>query len=376
MCVCVLCVACDCNGLASRCHFNQTLYDRTGHGGYCDECEGNTMGARCEYCATGFYRRPSEQRCTACQCHALGAESVQCDLDGVCRCRKGVTGDKCDRCALDHYELSASGCKRCECNASGSFHSPPMCDPRDGTCLCKVNVEGKNCDKPKPGFFNLEPSNRLGALPCFCYGHSASCHSSVAHVPRLISIEGGGGGEMSDVSPSLEVDPDPPSRERENTWLRLPAQFLGNLQYSYAQLLSFDMHLLAETATPAGSMVRPSRHDLVIESAAYNLRVSSSIYNGVKSQQQQQQQQQATTSNISSMATTQTLVMPSTQRRTFSFELSSQSTIWTPTLNTLDFQRMLSNVSAIKLRVTYAPGTRLVLHKVTLGSARLRNSTE
>lgn len=150
----------------------------TGHGGYCDDCEGNTSGPHCEECKLGYYRRENENRCVDCQCNPIGSENVQCDPSGKCKCKPGVVGEKCDRCAPYHYELSITGCKLCQCNELGSFDTPPVCDPRDGTCRCKANVEGQNCDRPKPGFFNLAPENIFGAIPCFCYGHSSTCHSS------------------------------------------------------------------------------------------------------------------------------------------------------------------------------------------------------
>lgn len=145
------CKPCDCNGLAIRCHFNQTLYDLTGRGGYCDDCQGNTQGANCDECKFGYYRRNTENYCINCQCNRLGAESAQCNPDGKCKCKPGVIGEKCDRCAHNHYDLTSSGCKVCSCNPAGSFDSPPVCEPINGFCRCKSNVEGQNCDRPKPG---------------------------------------------------------------------------------------------------------------------------------------------------------------------------------------------------------------------------------
>lgn len=139
--------ACDCSGLSNKCVFNQTLYDLTGHGGYCIDCQRNTDGPHCEYCKFSFYRRESTNECIDCGCHRDGSLSVQCDPTGKCKCKSGVVGDKCDRCAPNHYELSVDGCKPCECSTGGSFDTPPVCDSRDGQCRCKQNVEGRNCDR-------------------------------------------------------------------------------------------------------------------------------------------------------------------------------------------------------------------------------------
>ena len=40
-----------------------------------------------------------------------GSESQQCGQDGQCRCKPGVTGDKCDRCAADFYDFGNYGCR-------------------------------------------------------------------------------------------------------------------------------------------------------------------------------------------------------------------------------------------------------------------------
>ena len=40
-----------------------------------------------------------------------GAESSQCEVRGVCHCKPGVMGDKCDRCQPNHFELGPEGCR-------------------------------------------------------------------------------------------------------------------------------------------------------------------------------------------------------------------------------------------------------------------------
>ena len=139
--------ACDCSGLSEECVFNETLYQETGHGGYCINCRQNTEGAKCENCKYSFYRPADENECLSCSCNELGSKDLQCDPFGVCRCKPGVTGQKCDRCAPNYYELTNTGCKMCSCNQIGSFDNPPVCNPINGKCNCKENVEGQNCDR-------------------------------------------------------------------------------------------------------------------------------------------------------------------------------------------------------------------------------------
>lgn len=248
--------ACNCNGLSTKCHFNQTLYDESGHGGYCEDCEGNTEGPHCQDCKFGTFRKEDEIRCTQCQCNEFGAESAQCDPFGRCRCRPGVIGEKCDRCAPNHYDLSITGCKECQCNPIGSFDSPALCDPYNGFCRCKANVEGQNCDRPKPGFFNLDEENIHGALACFCYGHSSQCNSSADYLiynktaefvgtdPSLYSFSAVNARGESVVTygvtnlNALTVDIGDLDQE---VYFVLSDSFTGDQTYSYNQDLSFTL---------------------------------------------------------------------------------------------------------------------------------------
>lgn len=73
----------------------------------------------------------------------IGSRSLQCNTEGKCQCKKGVTGEKCDRCEANFYHFSSSGCESCGCEPRGSLDNIPSCDPETGVCTCKENVEGK-----------------------------------------------------------------------------------------------------------------------------------------------------------------------------------------------------------------------------------------
>jgi len=62
----------------------------------------------------------------------VGALYRQCDENGKCQCKRGVTGDKCDRCDINYYDFGQSGCR-------WVFYLSPSCDRQwDDTCHTKV----------------------------------------------------------------------------------------------------------------------------------------------------------------------------------------------------------------------------------------------
>jgi coxsackievirus/adenovirus receptor len=105
------CQPCNCNGLSNRCYFDEELYRRTGHGGHCSDCRENTFGVNCERCRDNYYRRNSAQRCQRCNCNPTGSQNLQCDIRGVCQCKPGVTGEKCDRCQANYDDFGPAGCR-------------------------------------------------------------------------------------------------------------------------------------------------------------------------------------------------------------------------------------------------------------------------
>uniref|UniRef100_A0A667ZDJ5 Laminin subunit gamma-1 n=1 Tax=Myripristis murdjan TaxID=586833 RepID=A0A667ZDJ5_9TELE len=175
------CLPCDCNGKSAECFFDPELYRATGRGGHCRSCSDNTDGPHCERCLDNYYREQSGGRCLACGCNPVGSVSPQCDNRGVCACKTGVTGEKCDRCQPGFHSLTEAGCRPCVCSPSGSTQE---CDVETGRCQCKDNVEGFSCDRCKLGYFNLDPNNPQGCTPCFCFQHSSVCDSADGYSQR------------------------------------------------------------------------------------------------------------------------------------------------------------------------------------------------
>ncbi|KAI3382511.1 hypothetical protein SNEBB_010947 [Seison nebaliae] len=89
-----------------------------------------------------------------CNCHPFGTKThSKCDPNtGVCQCKSGVIGDRCQRCYLGYWGLKLStiykshdsiGCIPCNCNSYGSVRND--CNQMTGKCSCKPDVTGLKC---------------------------------------------------------------------------------------------------------------------------------------------------------------------------------------------------------------------------------------
>ena len=73
----------------------------------------------------------------SCDCNPQGSMSLQCNANtGICQCREGVHGDKCELCEDEFYGLDIVGCHSCNCNIAGS--TTTICNKTSGICDCKV----------------------------------------------------------------------------------------------------------------------------------------------------------------------------------------------------------------------------------------------
>ncbi|KAL0966040.1 hypothetical protein UPYG_G00289940 [Umbra pygmaea] len=339
------CLPCNCNGKSAECYFDPELYRATGHGGHCRNCADNTGGPNCERCLPDYYRDASGSRCLSCNCSPVGSLATQCDNAGRCSCKPGVTGDKCDRCQPGFHSLSEAGCRPCSCNPSGSTQE---CDVQTGRCQCKDNVEGFSCDRCKLGFFNMDPQNPQGCTPCFCFQHSSVCKSaegfSVSTVSSTFDIGNekwtgqqrdgsavgvqwsSGGEEISLIS-----------EDYFPMYFVAPEKFLGNQLLSYGQNLTFNFRVDRRDT-------RLSAEDLVLEGAGLRLAVPL-IAQGNK--------------------------YPGENMHTYVFRLHDSTDYpWRPTLTHFEFQKLLQNLTAIKIRGTYSERSAGYLDDVTLITAK------
>ncbi|RZC40648.1 laminin subunit gamma-1, partial [Asbolus verrucosus] len=327
------CKQCNCNGFSNRCFYDEELYRLTGHGGHCLDCTANRDGPNCERCREKYYMR-EDGYCIACDCNEIGSRSLQCNSEGKCQCKPGVTGDKCDRCALNHYDFSPHGCKNCGCSEPGSANNQPNCDPYTGTCYCKENVEGKRCRECKPGFFNLDLENEFGCTPCFCYGHSSQCMSARGYSKSRIESGFSKSRERwraeDEYKRNVEIEHAPlvhsisvTSRGDEAVYFLAPERYLGDQRASYNHLLQFSLRI--------GDYDRPipTATDVILEGGG------ASVTNTIFAQQNK---------------------IPTAVKQEYSFRLHEHPNYgWQPRLSARAFMSILTNLTALKIRATYAP---------------------
>ena len=84
-----------------------------------------------------------------------------CDDNGICNCGTGYMADKCNECIVGYYDTDDSdvdamaNCTECLCNIDGSLKTdnstctsdePCPCDST-GVCSCKDGYYGEKCDQ-------------------------------------------------------------------------------------------------------------------------------------------------------------------------------------------------------------------------------------
>lgn len=339
------CLKCNCSGRSDQCVFDMEQYRSTGSGGRCVSCRDNTDGPHCERCRDGYYRKSTEDPCLPCNCNVNGSVSLQCDVEGRCACRDGVTGGKCNTCQAGFHSIGPGGCRPCECDLSGSVGD---CSPLDGRCYCKQNVEGQNCNRCKPGFFNLQQVNPAGCQPCFCFGHSLACSSSNHHAAvnitsDFVEDQEGWLGEFSGGLdyPLLWKEGEVyllPLTEEDTGFYKAPVKFLGHKVYSYGQLL----FITFASETPE---LLPGHITLVLEGSGITLSADLSSqpvlgYHPVL-----------------------------TPRHSFTIRLDENEKRFKPVLSAFDFQLLLYNLTALKISNAGGHNYTSQLAGVTMTSA-------
>ncbi|XP_011807050.1 PREDICTED: laminin subunit alpha-2 [Colobus angolensis palliatus] len=142
------CVPCQCNGHSSLCDPETSI---------CQNCQHHTAGDFCERCALGYYGivKGLPNDCQQCACPLISSSnnfSPSCVTEGLddyrcTSCPRGYEGQYCERCAPGYTGSPSSpggSCQECECDPYGSL--PVPCDPVTGICTCRPGATGRKCD--------------------------------------------------------------------------------------------------------------------------------------------------------------------------------------------------------------------------------------
>ncbi|KAM7136526.1 laminin subunit alpha-2 isoform 4-T4 [Molossus nigricans] len=142
------CVPCQCNGHSNLCDPDTSI---------CQNCQHHTAGDFCERCALGYYGivKGLPDDCQQCACPLISSSnnfSPSCVMEGLddyrcTACPRGYEGQYCERCAPGYTGSPSSpggSCQECECDPHGSLPGP--CDAVTGLCTCRPGATGPKCD--------------------------------------------------------------------------------------------------------------------------------------------------------------------------------------------------------------------------------------
>ncbi|KAG6801748.1 laminin subunit beta-1 isoform X1 [Apis mellifera caucasica] len=180
------CRPCNCNNHTNSCHFDETVYERSGRvsGGVCDDCQHNTRGQNCELCKPFYYHDVTKdisdsEACLPCDCDLGGSlddgicdsrtDLLSGDESGRCHCKANVEGRRCNRCKYGYWNFdpeNPEGCQACTCNTLGTIDNRG-CNMVTGECTCKRFVTARDCNQCLPEFWGLS-EDPDGCKPCDC----------------------------------------------------------------------------------------------------------------------------------------------------------------------------------------------------------------
>uniref|UniRef100_H2VBY0 Netrin G2 n=1 Tax=Takifugu rubripes TaxID=31033 RepID=H2VBY0_TAKRU len=141
-------IYCECNDHSSRCSYIDFINVVT-----CVSCKHNTRGQRCQYCRLGFYRNASlplsdENVCAVCNCDEERSVSPHCSDDGICQCKPGASGRRCDSCLPGYtWRGNGSGCTEKMCDEENLICRNGGTCINFQRCMCPDSFTGVFCEK-------------------------------------------------------------------------------------------------------------------------------------------------------------------------------------------------------------------------------------
>ncbi|XP_037037177.1 basement membrane-specific heparan sulfate proteoglycan core protein isoform X11 [Bradysia coprophila] len=257
--------------------------------GYVRQQTGAWLG-RCvpeaEPCRPGTYGDPERGiLCKPCPCPLTNSGnqfartcSLGPDGDVICDCERGYTGRRCEVCDRDYAgnpSYPGGSCQpiqQSHCDARGTYRTHA-----NGVCECKKHVTGARCDQCSASSFNLNAISPTGCTDCFCTGVSKSCTSSSYYRDSIHSTftpsrnefslitdyENPDDAEIGVHTSSYEVSFSGSSNDPNVYYWKLPSRFVGNKITSYGGNLNYTIRYVP---LAGGVMSRNSAPDVVIRS--------------------------------------------------------------------------------------------------------------
>ncbi|KAI6232973.1 hypothetical protein M3Y99_00957600 [Aphelenchoides fujianensis] len=177
-----------CSNVTGECRCNENVEGTrcdTCAKGFFNITSGNGFtGRKCDKCAPNFWGL-DEAGCK--QCRVCPAPGHVCDaVTGECVCPPNTVGELCEACAPNAWNHDPlRGCELCNCDGVGAEDKnlPPDHRPvqmqagirrTSGQCKCRRLVTGLKCDECVNSF-SLDANNPLGCTECFCFNRTDFC---------------------------------------------------------------------------------------------------------------------------------------------------------------------------------------------------------